>query len=76
MRDALKDSFVQSWSLDISPRVLPSIPSREITYQDRADVFFQVPGSDAIIDLLDEESIEIRRRPTEVPRASSVNIFL
>ncbi len=68
--------FVRSRNVTINPRVLPSIPSRGINYQIRSDVSFQEPGSDIIIDLLDEKPIEIKRRPSEAPRSRPINISL
>ena len=68
--------FVRNRSVAINTKVLPSSQSRGIAYQVRSDVSLQEPESDAIIDLLDEKPIEIRKRPTEVPRSRPTNILL
>ncbi|MFQ6124568.1 MAG: hypothetical protein ACE5R6_08195 [Candidatus Heimdallarchaeota archaeon] len=68
--------FVRSRSITVNPRVLPSIPNRGITYKVRSDVSFQEPGSDTIIDLLDEKSIDIWKRPSKIPHTHPINISL
>jgi len=68
--------YARSRQLSISPRIIPSIPNRGITYQLQADVSYQEVESEPIIDLLDTKPIILWRRFTESASSFPVNMSL